>query len=143
MNWNLDESIAYYRSAGAPADQNALISLLREIQREYGYIPEFTLRAVAQSYGIKEALILALVKRIPSLKLGEGHILELCAGPNCSKCTALAEAAEKLQKCHGFTLKYTPCMRQCGNGPNIRWDGTLHHRATKDLLNTLVTQNRK
>ena len=143
MNWNLDESIAYYRSAGAPADQNALISLLREIQREYGYIPEFTLGAVAQSYGIKEALILALVKRIPSLKLGEGHILELCAGPNCGKCTALAEAAEALQKSHGFTLKYVPCMRLCGKGPNIRWDGTLHHRATTELLNTLVTQNRK
>ena len=143
MNWNLDESIAYYHSAGAPADQNALISLLREIQREYGYIPEFAVSTVAQSYGIKESLILALIRRIPSLKLGDGHLLELCAGPNCGKCTALAEVAEKLQKCHGFTLKYVPCMRLCGKGPNIRWDGTLHHRATEELLRALVSQDSK
>ena len=138
MNWNLDESIAYYRSAGAPGDQNTLISLLREIQREYGYIPEFAVTAIARNYGIKESLILALVRRIPSLKLGEGHILELCAGPNCGKCTALAEAAEKLQKRHGFTLKYVPCMRLCGKGPNIRWDGKLYHRATEETLNQLT-----
>ena len=138
MNWNLDESIAYYRSAGAPGDQNALISLLREIQQEYGYIPEFAATAIARSYGIKESLILALIRRIPSLKLGDGHILELCAGPNCGKCTALAEAAEKLQKRQGFTLKYVPCMRLCGKGPNIRWDGKLYHRATEETLNQLI-----
>ena len=140
MNWNLDESIAYYRSAGAPGDQNALISLLREIQREYGYIPEFTVTAIAKSYSIKESLILALIRRIPSLKLGNGHILELCAGPNCGKCAALAEAAEKLQKHHGFTLKYVPCMRLCGKGPNIRWDGKLYHRATEELIRKLISQ---
>ena len=140
MNWNLDESIAYYRSAGAPGDQNALISLLREIQREYGYIPEFAVAAIARSYGIKESLILALIRRFPSLKLGTGHILELCAGPNCGKCTALAEAAEKLQKRQGFTLKYVPCMRLCGKGPNIRWDGTLYHRVTAELLRDLTSK---
>ena len=140
MNWNLDESIAYYRSAGAPGDQNALISLLREIQREYGHIPEFTVTAIAKNYGIKESLILALIRRIPSLKLGNGHILELCAGLNCGKCTALAEAAEKLQKHYGFTLKYVPCMRLCGKGPNIRWDGKLYHRATEELIRKLISQ---
>ena len=140
MNWNLDESIAYYRSAGAPGDQNALISLLREIQREYGHIPEFTVTAIAKNYGIKESLILALIRRIPSLKPGDGHILELCAGPNCGKCAALAEAAEKLQKHRGFTLKYVPCMRLCGKGPNIRWDGKLYHRATEELIRKLISQ---
>ena len=38
MNWNLEEAISYYRSMGAPSDQNALIGLLKEIQRERGSI---------------------------------------------------------------------------------------------------------
>ena len=34
MNWNLEEAISYYQKQGAPRDQGALISLLKEIQQE-------------------------------------------------------------------------------------------------------------
>ena len=30
-------------------------------------------------------------------------------------------------------------MRMCGKGPNIRWDGTVYHRATPELLKDLIT----
>ena len=138
MNWNPDEAIAYYRSQGAPGDQNALTGLLREIQQQFGCIPTAMVSAVASAYGIKETLLLALIRRIPSLRLADTHCLELCAGPNCGKSAALADHAQKLQKKYGFTLKFTPCMRQCGKGPNIRWDGQPHHRATAELLDQLV-----
>ena len=36
MPWNLEEAIAYYGQRGAPADQSALVSLLREVQQENG-----------------------------------------------------------------------------------------------------------
>ena len=138
MNWNLEEAIAYYRTQGAPSDQTALTGLLREIQQQFGSIPAPLLSHVAAAYGIKEALLLALIRRIPSLRLADTHCLELCAGPNCGKSAALADHAEKLQKKYGFVLKFTPCMRLCGKGPNIRWDGKLHHRATAELLDQLM-----
>ena len=142
MTWNLDEALIYYKTLGAPADQTALISLLREIQQELGgSIPASAVSAIAQAYQIKEALVLALIRRIPSLRLSDRHCLELCAGPNCGKSAALAACAEKLQKQYGFTLKYVPCMRLCGKGPNIRWDGTLHHQVTEDLLSRLIAQS--
>ena len=141
MNWNLDEAIRYYQRQGAPADQSALIGLLREIQQEQGgRIPMGIPGVIADAYGIKEGILLALIRRIPSLRLSDTHILELCAGPNCGKHTALAACAEKLQKEYGFTLKYTPCMRRCGKGPNIRWDGKLYNRATEAFLRELVKQ---
>lgn len=141
MNWNLDEALAYYKSQGAPSDQNALIGLLQEIQQEHGgSIPPFSLGVIAQAYGIREALLTALIRRIPRLRLGQTHILEMCAGPNCGKSAALAAHAEKLQKSRNFTLKYVPCMRLCGKGPNIRWDGQLYHRATEALLEELTTR---
>ena len=139
MEWNLNDAIAYYKKQGAPGDQNALVGLLREIQAEYGgKIPKSLLAAVAEDCGTKENLLLALIRRIPSLQLDEGHILELCAGPNCGKHTALAVCAEKLQSQGKCKLKYVPCMRLCGKGPNIRWDGKLYHRATEDLLRELA-----
>lgn len=144
MNWTLQEALDYYRSQGAPGDQNALTQLLREIQREFGGIPNHMPKTIAEYYGIKEALVLALIRRIPSLHFLGTHCLELCAGPNCGKATALADCAEALQKKHqNFTLKYVPCMRQCGKGPNLRWDGDIYHRATEDLLQQLISSAEK
>ena len=140
MAWNLQEAISHYKSIGAPADQNMLISLLREIQAESGgSIPQYVLAEITQAYNIKEGMLLALIRRIPSLRLGSGHALEMCAGPNCGKHRELAAFAESLQKEDGkFVLKFVPCMRMCGKGPNIKWDGKLYHQANKTLIYELV-----
>ena len=138
--WSLENAVSYYRKQGAPGNQSALIALLREIQNENGgSVPRFLLKAAADSYGIKEGVLLSLIKRIPSLRLGDGHCLELCAGLNCGKNTQLAACAEKLNRDRGgFTLKHVPCMRMCGKGPNIRWDGKLYNQATEELLRQLI-----
>lgn len=143
MFWNPEESISHYKAQGAPQDQSALIGLLREVQQENnGSIPEFLLGHIAQAYGIKESFLLAIIKRIPSLRLGNVHCLELCAGRNCGKHTALAACAEKLHTDTGkkFVLKFTPCMRMCGKGPNIKWDGNLYHNADEALLRRLLQE---
>ena len=139
MEWNFQEALAHYKSIGAPADQQALIALLREVQTENGgALTRADLGRIAEDYKIKEAILLVLIRRIPSLRLSDTHILELCAGPNCGKCTALADCAEKLQIEQGFTLKYVGCMRMCGKGPNVRWDGKVYNRVTEDVLKELV-----
>ena len=141
MSWSLEEASSYYKNQGAPGDQNAVISLLREVQRENGgSISAYELAAVAAAYGVKESFLHAVIKRIPSLRLADKHSLELCAGPNCGKQAALAAFAEKLHDTapEKFTLKYVPCMRMCGKGPNIKWDGKLYHQANEPLLRSLI-----
>ena len=140
MDWNLEEAISYYRSMGAPSDQTALIGLLKEIQRERGSISYADLSVIIRSYGIKEGLLLALIRRIPSLRLAGKHTLELCAGPNCSKRAKLADFVEKNWGANPehFTIKYVPCMRMCGKGPNIRWDGQVYNGADEELLKKLL-----
>lgn len=141
MSWTLDEALSYYKTQGAPQNQTVLVSLLREIQAENGgSIPQYTLNAVAAAYGVKDSFLLAVIKRIPSLRLENTHCLELCAGPNCGKHKALAAYAKELSSGGRFTLKFTPCMRMCGKDPNFRWDGVLYHQATEELLRTLVQQ---
>ena len=141
MDWNLDEAIAYYKKQGAPRDHSAVTALLKEIQQENGgSIPMQAVVRTAEAMDVKENLLLALIRRIPSLRLMDGHCLEICAGPNCGKQKTLSEFVEKTygSKPKGFTLKYVPCMRMCGKGPNIRWDGCIHHKADPELIRRLV-----
>ena len=143
MNWNLDEAIAYYKKQGAPADQSAVIALLREVQQENGGIPKYCLAPIATGLGTKESLLLAIIRRIPSLRLKDTHLLELCSGPNCGRHTHLADLAESLFRGKAVTIKYVPCMRMCGKGPNLRWDGQLHHKADEALLRSFLEQLEK
>ena len=139
MAFELKEAAAYYKKQGAPSDQSALLSLLREMQEEYGAIPSGALAEIAQLLGTKESFLQAVIRRQPRLRLADTHVLELCAGPNCGKAAELAALAEKL--CAGkpgFTLRFTSCMRQCGKGPNLKLDGTLYNRADPELLKKLM-----
>lgn len=142
MAWDLSEAIAYYKKQGAPGDQTAVISLLREIQQEQGGIPLWMLADIGEMLDVKESFLQALIKRIPSLYLKDTHCLELCAGPNCSRRAALAAFVERTYgaKPESFTVKYVPCMRQCGKGPNIKWDGKLYHMADEALIRQLTEQ---
>ena len=139
MSWNLEEALDYYRRQGAATDQNALIALLKEIQKELGAIPVDAPARIAEAYGLRVPLVLALIRRLPSLRLAGGHCMELCAGPNCGKSSALADFAEKNAP-KGVTVKRTGCMRLCGKGPNLRWDGKLYHRADRALIQRLMEQ---
>ena len=135
MEWNLKEAMEYYASQGAPGEQGALVALLREVQRERGGIPAEVPGEIAKAYGVKEGLILALIKRIPSLNLKESRCLELCAGPNC-RGGELGTYAET--RYPGVTVQYVPCMRLCGKGPNLRWKGQIYHGADKTLIDRLM-----
>lgn len=134
MSWELNEAIEYYRRQGAPGDQNALRNLLSEIQSEFGgAIPAHLLGETAGKLGVKESFLAAIVRRVPSLRLADQHVLEICAGPNCSKKADLSKAAQGRVE-----VRYMSCMRLCGKGPNIRLDGKLYHNASPELVKRLL-----
>ena len=135
MAWDLKEAMEYYARQGAPSDTNAVIALLKEIQAENGCVSKADLARMVQYYNVKEGLFLALIRRLPGVRLGSTHVLEICGGPNCSRRSALAAFSETLT---GVTVKTVPCMRQCGKGPNIRFDGTLYNGADEALIRRLL-----
>ena len=137
MNFDLKEAIDYYRRQGAPGDQNALRNLLTEIQDAHsGTIPSGILPQTAEGLGVKESFLLAIIRRVPSLRLADVHVLEICAGPNCSRKGTLAQLAEQYRG--RVEVRLVPCMRQCGKGPNLRFDGKLHNGADAQLLARLM-----
>ena len=137
MNFDLKEAVDYYRRQGAPGDQNALRNLLSEVQEAHGgAIPQYLLSQIAQLLGTKESFLAAIIRRIPSLRLANQHLLEICAGPNCSRRGDLADLAERYRG--RVEIKLVPCMRQCGKGPNLRFDGKLYNGADGALLAKLL-----
>ena len=84
--------------------------------------------------GTGEGLFLALIRRTPTLRLGDQHVLEICGGPNCTKkwTPVLKNLPENV------TVRTVPCMRLCGKGPNIRLDGTLHSGMSEEALRKLL-----
>ena len=82
MNWNFDleEALARCRYLGGPADQQALLTLLREVQDHCGgSLPQAALEEIAGALGVKCSFLAAIVRRYPSLRLaGAAHRLELC-----------------------------------------------------------------
>ena len=146
MEWNLEEAMTYYRTQGAPGDQQAQVNLLKEVQKNSGgAVPAGTAGEIAEFYGIKESFLLAVIRRYPSIRLANTHCLELCAGPNCSKRAKLAEFVEKTygKTTNGVTIRQVPCMRMCGKGPNLRWDGKIYHQADEELIRKLMQSAEK
>ena len=139
MSWDINEAIAYYRRQGAPGDQNALRNLLTELQEESGgTIPRDLLGRAAEGLGVKESFLTAIIRRIPRLRLADVHVLEICAGPNCSRRGQLAALAEQYRG--RVEVRLVPCMRQCGKGPNLRFDGKLCNGADGQLLDRLIKE---
>ena len=140
----MEDLVVFYKKQGAPIDQTALVALLKEIQQANGgHIPLYLLAEVAERLNTKESFLQAVIRRIPSLRLGDASVVELCAGPNCGKHTQLAKAAEDLCKRAGATLKFAPCMRMCGKGPNLKYNGRLYHGADEALLRRLLKQEER
>ena len=139
MHWDLNEAIDYYRRQGAPGDQNALKNLLAEVQAEQGgAIPQYVLPIIAEKLGVKETFLAAIIRRIPSLRMADRHMLEICGGPNCPK---KANLSHFLDRAGGkLEIKLVPCMRMCGKGPNIRFDGKLYHGADAALVEKLLDE---
>ena len=140
MSWQLNEALSYYKNQGAPSDQNALMSLLKEIQAENGSISKADVTMISEAYSIKESLINALVTRIPSLRLDTAHTLEICSGVNCTKHAFLSSFAEKICREKNITLKSVQCMRLCGKGPNIRLDGKVYSGVNEEILEKLINE---
>jgi len=142
----MQEMIEYYRGQGVPQDQQMLIALLREAQEaDGGMLSQGVLCAIAQAYGIKETMLQALIRRVPDLRSESvPHRLEVCG-----TCKAGAKLRDYIERTYavkgggcskeaGFSYRIVPCMKNCKNGPSVKWDGKLYGHADEELIRMLV-----
>lgn len=150
QSWSLQEAITYFKRQGAPGQQEALVALLREVQSEYGdVIPDAALVEIASAYDLKESYLCAIIKRYPSLRTAAApHRLEICGGPNCARqdsarLMAWIENTYRVKpggisKAGKFSYRVCGCLKHCGRGPNVKWDGNVYEHADETLLRSLI-----
>lgn len=140
------EIIEYYRGQGAPQDQQMLIALMREMQQgSGGVLSQNQIEEIAQAYEIKGAMLMALIRRVPGLRCESApHTLEICG--TCRNGARLRDFIERtysvksgsVNETAGFCYRVTPCMKNCKNGPSVRWDGVLYGGADERLIRELL-----
>lgn len=148
-NWDLHEAVEYYKGQDAPQNQFALVELLKETQEHNGgVLTDVIIEEIAGLLNIKVTFLNAVIKRYPSLKpVSAPHRLEVCGGKNCAgngsaallKFIRQAYGVENgISVSGGFSFAVCNCLKQCGKGPNIKWDGEIYNAATPELINKLT-----
>ena len=138
--------IEYYEKQGAPQDQQMLIALLREVQQECGgALSKDVLERIAEAYGIKTTILLALIRRVPGLRYEDvPHRLEICG-----TCRAGAKLRDYIERTYsvksgssnkekGFSYHVVSCMKNCKNGPSVRWDGQIYGNVSESMIRKLI-----
>ena len=148
-NWNIHESVEYYKGQDAPQNQFALVELLKEVQEHNGgVLADNVVQEIAALLNIKPSFLNAVIKRYPSLKPAAApHRLEICGGKNCAGngSAALLKFIKQtynvdnggISVSGGFSFAVCNCLKHCGKGPNIKWDGEVYNAATPELIKRL------
>ena len=149
-NWNIHEAVEYYKGQDAPQNQFALVELLKEVQEHNGgVLTDIAVEEIAALLNTKVTFLNAVIKRYPSLKPASApHRLEVCGGKNCAA-TGSAALLKHIRQAYGvenggistkgvFSFKICGCLKHCGKGPNIKWDGEIYNAATPELIKKLA-----
>lgn len=149
-DWNIHEAVEYYKGQDAPQNQFALVELLKEAQEHNGgVLTDCLIEDIAALLNIKVTFLNAVIKRYSSLKTAQApHRLEVCGDKNCAangsaallKHIRGAYGAESggISTKGGFSFKICGCLKHCGKGPNIKWDGEIYNAATPELIKKLA-----
>ena len=136
-------------------NEDGLIAILEEIQVEYGYLPEKSLRIVSEETGrsLVDVYGVATFYRSFSLKPRGKHFVCACLGTACHVRGA-PRVVEELEQQLGikagettpdweFTLETVNCLGACALGPVVVIDGHYFSKVRKSMVGQLLDEARK
>lgn len=142
----LEAYIQQYIDQGAPEDQQMLIALLRDAQQlDGGALLPQTLAAIAEALATPMSILNAIIRRIPTLRMADApHRLDMCGC--CDGAKELIDEVRRFYQVNQdgvsekgrFVLRVSGCLKRCGLGPAIRWDGKTYDEVDLDLLRQLT-----
>jgi NADH:ubiquinone oxidoreductase subunit E len=133
----------------------ALVSILQDVQAEYGYLPEAALRTVGELTGrpLVDVYGLATFYRTFRLTPRGTHVISVCQGTAChvrGATRVLEEMERQLGIRQGqttadgqFTLETVNCLGACALGPVLVVDGTYHPHVDTAKVRRIVAQLRR
>ena len=130
--------------------RGSLISILEEIQSQYGYLPGDALQVVAEKTGrsLVDIYGVATFYNAFSLKPKGRHCLQVCMGTACHVRgspqvldrleTKLGIQAGATTRDRAFTLETVNCLGACALGPIVVTDGEYSGQMTAQKADTLL-----
>ncbi|WP_024736011.1 NAD(P)H-dependent oxidoreductase subunit E [Enterocloster asparagiformis] len=129
------EILDYYGGREDRASQETVVEMLRELQDAQGFLSPGILAAAAETAGVKESTVRAILKRCPSLKTAPyRHEIVVCLGKNCGgrNIEVLQELRRRLKtgpdgiSADGRVKVSTrSCLKSCRTAPNVMVDGKI------------------
>jgi NADH-quinone oxidoreductase subunit E len=132
-----------------------LVSILQDVQAEYGYLPQAALRTVSELTGrpLVDVYGLATFYRAFSHAPRGTHVVSVCRGTACHV-RASARVLEELERQLGisqgqttadgqFTLETVNCLGACALGPVVVVDGTYHPQVDTAKARRIVAHLRR
>jgi NADH-quinone oxidoreductase subunit E len=136
-------------------NRDSLISILQDVQSEYHYLPEDTLRVVARQLDVPLIQVygVATFFKAFSLKPRGEHMVTVCQGTACHVRRAPAvldevkrqlgiepgETADDMR----FTLETVNCLGACALGPIVVVDGTYYGQMAPGKVKKILKQLKK
>jgi len=136
-------------------NRGGLIAILEDIQAEYGYLPETSLRIVSQRTGrsLVDIYGVATFYRFFSLQPKGKHLICACLGTACHVRGApkvVTEFEQQLGIKAGqttpdkeFTLETVNCLGACALGPVVVIDGHYFSKMRKSRVKQLLDEAQK
>jgi NADH:ubiquinone oxidoreductase subunit E len=130
----------------------AVIALLQDVQKAYGYLPKPVLDLISQRLGLPWTQLygLATFYRAFRLQPRGRHLINVCLGTTCHVKGAplLLEALERNLGCRcsqttadgRFTLETVNCVGACALAPVVVIDEEAHGRVSQTKLAKILEQ---
>ena len=137
----VDEIIAQHS-----AERGPLISILHDIQRETGHLPDTTLTYLSDKLHMPLSEIYRVVsyfEKAFSQKPRADHIVKVCEGTSChlkrsdELLTEIKEELEKEGEDPRFSLEKARCLGCCTAAPAVEIDGEIFD---KDSAKSTITK---
>ena len=153
MNTDREKVVALVSKYGGNRD--SLVSILQDIQAEYHYLPEDTLRVVARQLDLQliQVYSVATFFKAFSLKPRGEHIVSVCLGTACHVRGAPAvldevkrqlgiEPGETTEDMR-FTLETVNCLGACALGPIVVVDSKYHGQMSPGKVKKVLKQQKR
>jgi NADH:ubiquinone oxidoreductase subunit E/NAD-dependent dihydropyrimidine dehydrogenase PreA subunit len=133
-------------------EPGAIMPVLQEVNRSYGYIPRGILEHLACRWQMRLAQILRVASFYDRFHLEPvgRHVVEVCAGTSCHARGSrallkrlqhlLGITAGQTDKTGRFTLRTVHCLGLCALSPSMKIDGRSFGRVDLDHLSEILEQ---
>ena len=133
-------------------NREAVIALLQDVQKQYGYLPRAVLNLISERLGLPHTQLfgLATFYRAFSLKPRGRHLINVCTGTTCHVKGAplLLEALERELGCRcgettsdgRFSIETVNCVGACALAPIVVIDEEAHGRLSQTKLRKVLDQ---